>query len=594
MSNKQMGKCASRRWIGTGLCALALGIAAPAFAQNAPTREEILRQPIGDSGQPRTLQIESEDGIERSPCPLASPEFANVRFVLRDVQFSNPGPIDLATLAPAWADKVGSEVPVSAICDIRDHAATILRRDGYLAAVRVPVQTIENGVVRLDILAARLTGVQVRGEAGASERQLERYLAKLEGQPLFNIREAERYLILANSLPGTTARLTLRPGTAPGDVIGEVLVDHTAILADINIQNYGSHAVGRIGGIARARINGLTGMGDETTLAIYSTANPDEQQVVQAGHEFRIGGEGLTIGSALTYAWTRPTLAGGLDIDTRALVWSSQVRVPTALRQSRSIWFALGFDWIDQDVDIVNRLISRDNLRVAWAGMDASWIDPAAFTARGGYSPAEPHWSVRLNVQARHGLNLFGASDRCGGVAGCRAIGQNPHSRIEGDPSAMVLRAGAELAWRPMPKLALILSPRAQYSRKALLSYEEFSAGNFTVGRGYDPGVLTGDSGVGFSAEARLGSLIPPTRRSLAIQPFAFFDAAWVRNEDSAFAGLNPQRLYSAGGGVRFVYGDRVRLDIAVAEPLRRVGFPPARPHTRVLVSLTTQFGLGR
>src|SRR3546814_3837538 len=69
--------------------------------------------------------------------------------------------------------------------------------------------------------------------------------------------------------------------------------------------------------------------------------------------------------------------------------------------------------------------------------------------------------------------------------------------------------------------------------------------------RGYDPGAVIGDSGVAVALEARYGSLIPANRDSFAIQPFAFLDAAAVRNKDSTFACLNPQRLYSAGGGIR-------------------------------------------
>ena len=47
----------------------------------------------------------------------------------------------------------------------------------------------------------------------------------------------------------------------------------------------------------------------------------------------------------------------------------------------------------------------------------------------------------------------------------------------------------------------LALAPRAQYSPDVLLSYEQISAGNYTVGRGYDPGTLTGDSVFGVSTD---------------------------------------------------------------------------------------------
>src|SRR3546814_8055714 len=82
------------------------------------------------------------------------------------------------------------------------------------------------------------------------------------------------------------------------------------MIFDANIQNFGSHDVGRWGGVARARFPGLTGMGDMTTLSVYTTADTDEQQVLQFAHEFRVGGDGMRLGGSYTHAWTRPDLDG--------------------------------------------------------------------------------------------------------------------------------------------------------------------------------------------------------------------------------------------------------------------------------------------
>ena len=41
-----------------------------------------------------------------------------------------------------WADYAVSEQPVAVICEIRDRAATLLRDNGYLAAVQVPTEMI--------------------------------------------------------------------------------------------------------------------------------------------------------------------------------------------------------------------------------------------------------------------------------------------------------------------------------------------------------------------------------------------------------------------------------------------------------------------
>ncbi|HWT41409.1 MAG TPA: ShlB/FhaC/HecB family hemolysin secretion/activation protein, partial [Sphingopyxis sp.] len=159
-------------------------------------------------------------------------------------------------------------------------------------------------------------------------------------------------------------------------------------------------------------------------------------------------------------------------------------------------------------------------------------------------------------------------------------------------PDAFLVRANALAEWRPTKLFTLSAAPRAQWASDPLLAYEEFSGGNFTVGRGFDPGTVIGDSGVAVALEARYGSFVPANTESFAFQPFVFFDAAWVWNKDSAFNGLNPQKLFSAGGGIRAAYGDLARLDVTMAVPLNRGGFLTEKPDPRLLVSLTTQFGV--
>ena len=62
-------------------------------------------------------------------------------------------------------------------------------------------------------------------------------------------------------------RLTLRPaGTTPGDVVGDVTVQHIPAYVDFNVENGGSQQLGRWGGLVRGEVFGLTGLGDWTIV----------------------------------------------------------------------------------------------------------------------------------------------------------------------------------------------------------------------------------------------------------------------------------------------------------------------------------------
>lgn len=584
---------------GRGAAIRALLVAAsactaqPAFAQPPaqpapPTREEVA-PPAPPRIEPPPARLTVEGSVERAPCALDRPEYRDIRFTLNDVAFDELRGLAPEQLRPAWAQYQGREVAVATICEIRDRAATLLREAGYLAAVEVPEQRIADGRVRFTVLMAKLVGIRVRGEAGRSERLIAAHLERLTGQEVFNRFEAERYLLLAGDLPGYDVRLALRSaGGARGEVIGEVTVVHRPAAVDVTVQNLGSQELGRWGGLLRAELYGLTGLGDRTTIGVFSTAETSEQQTLQLGHDFRIGSDGLALGGQLTYSWASPDLGlPGVDISSRTLFASVEAAYPFIRRQTRTLRGAIGLDIIDQDVAFNDIPINRDRLRVAFARLTFDALGLAA--GNPAYTPGEPLWRIGLSAEARQGLSILGASDDCGpGFALCLAPGAVPPTRLEGDPTATVFRSGIAGEYRPVPRLTIAFDLRAQYSARPLLSFEEFSAGNYTAGRGYDPGALLGDSGVGFQAELRFGRRYPRRPDEFVFEPYLFFDRAWVWNEDQIFA-LGRRKLSSVGGGVRAAYGERFRIDIFVAEPLDPLPFQAGRGDTRFLVSLTTR-----
>lgn len=552
----------------------AAALVPPAHGQvsGVPTRDEL--KGIAGTGVESPTQLSIEGGIERSPCPLADPQFADVKVTIGAVSFNGLKEVSEAELAPAWQPFAGTSQPVAVLCEVRDAAATILRNKGYLAAVQVPTQRIENGQVRMEVLYAKVTAVRARGETQGAEIKLEQYLNKLAEGEVFNRFRAERYLLLARDLPGYNVQLTLRPaGTGPGELIGEVTVVRQPYVVDLTVQNLAAEATGRWGGQVRAQLFGLTGMGDSTTLSYYATADFKEQHILQAAHEFRPGSEGLVVGGQFTYAWTKPDIGGtGAGIEARTLFASLYGRYPAVRRQGQNLWLSGGFDLINQDVDLIGPL-TRDKVRVGWLRLDYDAID---------LKSPRPGWRLAGTVELRQGFDILDATRTCIG-AGC--AGATPTSRADGSPSATVLRAEGEAEFALGQDLSFSLSPRAQYAFKPLLSFEEYSAGNYTVGRGFDPGAIQGDSGVGASAELRGPRIAVTSNSDFRVQPYAFFDAAWAWNKGVS----GSERLLSAGGGVRAELGGRFRLDASLAVPLETAPLQTSRGKARFLVTLTTR-----
>lgn len=569
-----------------------IGAGGAAQAQVAPLNRSDLIPPEQrreDSGM--TLTVDGD--FERPPCALDRPEFAEIRFTVQGVQFNGLSRVPGLSLDAAWASYQGRELPVSVLCDIRAEANSILRRQGYLATVEIPEQSLADGIPDFNVVFGRLTAVRVRGDAGPSEKLVAGYLEKLTGQDVFNIQAAERYLLLADDIPGLDVRLSLRPaaGGQPGDLVGEIAVVRQRALADVNIQNLGSNAIGPFGGTLRGEFYDLTGLGDRTSITLFSTLDFAEQQTVRIGHDFRVGREGLRLGGQFTWSGANPSVGlAGLNIDSDTIFFSLFASYPLLRSRRHSLQIDTGFDYVDQDVTINTLGLTQDRARMIYARLDGEMMDPNSVLRAGGYSPFEPKLRLRYGVEVRQGVDVFSASPDCRpNLLACVLGGNVPPSRIEADPTPLLLRLDAGAEYRPVPLLAFALNTQAQITGDPLPAFEELAGGSFSIGRGYNPGAVLGDSGVMGAFEVRYGSLAAQSMNAFAFQPYVFTDVAYVWNEDPSRRATNPDRLWSAGGGLRVAWGNGIRSDVFVAVPLARPDLAPDKGDVRLLFTLTAR-----
>ncbi len=595
IASARLGLTAS---IATNLAfgSLALGslaLAAPAFAQAAapPTRGELVPPaPIVDDRKGPTLTIDGQ--MERRPCALDNPQYADLTVKLDNVSYIGGERATDVVFAQAHEGYLGRDLPIRALCDIRDRAAALLDDAGYLAAVEIPAQNLSDGSAQMGVVLGRLVAVRARGETRGSEKLLGRYLGKLTGQEVFNTNDAERYLLLANDVPGTQVRLSLRPAAngQPGDLVGEIAVLRQDAIIDYSSQNYGSRALGRFGGSVRGEVYGLLGAGDRTSLTAFVTSDFEEQQTLQLAHDMRLGGEGLTVGGQITLGWTQPSSVPGFDIESETVYATLEARYPFLRTQEASIWGSFGMDLVNQDVDVNGFALTQDRVRTAYARANFLLVDDDSIARRSGYSLFEPKARLAGSVEVRQGLGVFGAADDCRpNQVACLINGTVPPSRIEQDPTPLFLRGNVAGEYRPTPLWTLAFDLQAQVSGAPLSGFEEFSAGNYSVGRGFDPGALLGDSGVGVTFELRYGSLRSNGPKDLTLQPYLFTDIARTSDEDPSAALLGNDQLWSVGGGMRFIRGNAMQGDFTLAVPVRRTDAQVQTGDVRALFTLTTR-----
>jgi hemolysin activation/secretion protein len=572
---------------GTGvpqLVIISLSLAFPAFAQervpdSVPSREQV--QPptpqIGSSG-PGTVRVDASKVAGTAPCPLDS---STVEVDLRTVRFTagdgKPLPAAVAHELAAVTVPIPGKQLVGAVCHIRDAATNALREAGFIASVQVPPQEITDGELMLTVLMAHIVEVRVRGEAGHYRRALLQRIEQLKALDPLNEHDAERILLLTGDIPGLDIQLALRPaGTAPGAVIGDLTILRRRFALLGNIQNYGSTQIGRETAYVRGEMYGLLTASDLAYVGASSTLDFHEQKVGQIGYVTGLRSGGATIGLRASYALSRPDL-GELDLRSRSVIGGIDLTMPLIRTVFHNLTLGGGAELIEQRTRVYgadgSTPLNRDKLRILYLR--------ATGDVRRRRRDGRDILVLTGNVEVRRGVGLLGATPR-----GQDSGSGYTSSRFGADPQALVVRAALDGTIHAGP-VAASSGARAQWANHPLLNFEEYSIGNLSVGRGYDPGSNSGDRAIGLQNELRLDLRFI---RALPIQLFGFGDIVWLRNLDTNTTEAR-RTLRSAGGGARFALPGRLLLEVTYAHPFdKALTFDDHAPRARVLVSLTAQF----
>jgi hemolysin activation/secretion protein len=553
------------------VAAAALASATTAFAQAAPSpAQAAAAQPSRESLNPAArikpppqrdhdLFVAEPPG----PCPLRS---SALNFTLKSVSFRGVTALSAEQLRATYAGLIGREIPVASICDIRDHAASQLFHRGVLARVEIPAQHIADGALQLEVIEAHVVNVRVHGDVGHAQATVERFLNKLRGMTPFDMRKAQRYLLLATDLPGVQVRAAVRPSTNGERGAVDLDVTVTAKAADVvaNVQNLQSKATGRFGGLVRLDVNNVTDFADRTSLVAYHTLASNEQTVFQLLEEARVGSDGLIARGSLVYGDSRPGgVIAPLDLKSISFVGEAELAYPLLRTRRRNINLAAGVDVVEESTDTAGTPLYRDRLRIFYARVDGD--DRLDFLSR--------TFQLGGSMTFRHGVDGLGASNP----------GSSTLSRPDGKPDGWLLRGSGRAATILFGPVQISNQFQAQYSPDILLDYEQIALGDLTIGRGYDPAAVLGDSG--FSDETELRYQPLQLQRFVSAQPYVFYDVGYVHQNGVAV--VTNRTLTSAGVGVLFRLANRLNVDLVYATPFEAPIPGQPKPTPRVLVNIT-------
>ncbi len=522
-----------------------------AAAQTAPPAPPGAVQPSPplDLAKPESLlrQPGSPLVIRESPSAEPPAEALTVEADVRDITLDGVSVFKPDELRPLYAKLIGNRVPVAEIYRAAQRIERRYRQSGFvLTRVIVPEQKVSDGRFVLRVVEGYVASVEVAGDPGSSRGLIERYLRHVTTRRPANVRDIERYLLLVNDLPGVYAEGVLTPD--PGQTGAATLVAavrRTPISGYATLDNKGSVFTGPVNAAFDAQLNGLGRFGGQAELLGFSTFN-DEQNYTELSFAGHVGDEGARVRAYAAYGPSRPGASlRPLDLHDTSTLLGLGSDYPLLRSRRINLTLNAAFEATEDRVDTLGQGQSLDRQRILRFG--------ALFTQ----SDAEGETSAGLTLHK--GLPILNNSDNEDFTPQSRAGGTSVFFKVTGTLSRLqTLYADAG------GSLALQAAFAGQATPDRLLSLEQFRVGGDSFGRGYIPGQLSGDDGLGTSLELQATHVLPFAAVP-HVQLYGFGDYAAVKDH-----GAPTQDLASAGVGLRLDILQRYSADLTLADPFSR------------------------
>ncbi|WP_431848446.1 ShlB/FhaC/HecB family hemolysin secretion/activation protein [Allosphingosinicella sp.] len=460
--------------------------------------------------------------------------------LIRSIRLEGASALPASAYAPAILPYKNRTVSGAELQDLATAIAQVARNAGYgLASAWVPEQTVENGLLRVEIDEGRIDDIRIEGDAMAAVRPI------FDGLPLgapIPTADLERRLLLAGDLPGVDIDKP-RIERIDGRTLLILRTSRDPVRGRASVDNWGSSTVGPVRAQLRVDVNGLFAEDDRLTIGgVVTPLDPKEFALARIAYAKAVGGNGTEITASAYAARSRP---GGIlsdrEFEGQSLEGSIALSHPFIRSRAGSLWGETEFTVRDSEQSLADVVVRKDRLSILKAGLFSS-------AELGG-------GTARARLTASRGLGIFDAT-REGDLLTSRADGSAIFSKFEFwghydrsliGPVSFQLQGEGQIASRP------------------LLSSEEMGLGGRYFLRGYDYREFSGDKGVAGSIELRfdlprLGRLVRDA------QLYGYADAGTVGNYGDGSGGGS---LASAGGGIRTGLGRNIDASLEVGVPLK-------------------------
>lgn len=201
------------------------------------------------------------------------------RFVVEGAQDRPEHGIEVSAVQAIVDGRIGAHADgftVGRLQEVADEVTKYYREHGLiLAQVFVPVQTVEDGVVRIQVLEGLLGQVLTEGNEMYSAAVLTVPFRSLIGEPVTK-ESIETALLTVSDLPGQSSFGVFQPGVQVGtaDMVVKVQ-EEDRVAFNVRADNHGISETGQNRYLGQLEINNPVGQGDQFVATVQQTEVPD-------------------------------------------------------------------------------------------------------------------------------------------------------------------------------------------------------------------------------------------------------------------------------------------------------------------------------
>jgi hemolysin activation/secretion protein len=437
----------------------------------------------------------------------------------------------------------------------RDALEKLYHDKGYPAVlVNLPEQTVEDGIIRLQVIESKIGNVRVTGNRFYTKEKIRSALPSLVSGKVLYVPDVQKDLERINRGQDLKASPSLAPGKELGLTDVEVKVeDQLPLHGSLELNNRSLHDTTALRLNAMLRYDNLW-QRDHSASLQYQTSPQDTGQVKLYAFSYSLPAPWMSDHQIAVYGVRSDsnTLASGqgLSVAGKGSIYGTRYIVPLTPYEMYAHNVTLGLDYKDFKESVgFNVGGATTETPITYAPLSV------AYNASHPDSWGMTRFSSGLNVVFR------------GLVTDQREF---EVKRYEAKGNYMYLTAGVERNQKLPFNMSLFLKLDGQIADQPLISNEQYIAGGMTSVRGYREAEALGDDALHGTAEVSapdMAGLVGLARRA-QLTPFIFYDFAWLRTKSPLPSQSQAARLQGAGAGIRGSLYKYLYCELDLAFPL--------------------------